>query len=239
MTKWLLFRDLNLRRNRSLKKTEMLISAPISLPLETQFFKAEIRVKNAPKTWRLGARLNWIVSIDGAGWARINGLESEDIHINKPEIFVVPSLLRVPVFRVGIPHWIESARFYLSLQSTFTSEEYSTMPFSQMPSPNTLQAKTTNERTLYPVKGPDGLVPSGELYPANARRGGLFIQNLSTQPLYLLFSNDETAQAGPDSKSLIVPANQVYETTISSTERCTFAFGGEGVGEVNCIELLA
>ncbi len=121
-----------------------------------------------------------------------------------------------------------------------TKEGDTSMPFSTMPSPNVLQAKVTTEKSLSPVKdATSGKVASGELYAANPRRGGIFVQNLTNQALYLLFSDTATESASQYTKSLVVPANQTFETQVVSTERVTYAFHGEGIGEALCIEFVA
>lgn len=104
-----LYRDIFLRRKRSLEPKEFMLSSPIRLPSDVFSFRAQIAVKNAPSTWYLGARIQWGI-VEKSGWARINGVDSSDIQINQPEIFLAPSVIRVPIFRLQIPYWIESAR---------------------------------------------------------------------------------------------------------------------------------
>lgn len=183
MGEWKLYRDLFLRRKRSLGAKEFLVSAPIALPSGVRDFRAEIRVKNVPGAWHLGARMQWVIA-DGAEWARINGVDSSDIQINQPEIFLAPSVIRTPIFRLQIPYWIESARFYLWL---LNKQEANAMSFFQptdlSPAASGLDAMVSNSETSVAVLA------------SNANRKSFTIRNHSTATLYLALGPTATLQS--------------------------------------------
>lgn len=183
MGEWSLYRDIFLRRKRSLEPREFMLSSPIRLPSDVFSFRAQIGVKNAPSTWYLGARIQWGI-VEESGWARINGVDSSDIQINQPEVFLSPSVIRHPIFRLQIPYWIESARFYLWL---LNKQEANAMSFFQptdlSPAASGLDAMVSNSDTSVAVLA------------SNANRKSFTIRNHSTATLYLALGPTATLQA--------------------------------------------
>lgn len=160
-----------------------MLSSPIRLPSDVFSFRAQIGVKNAPSTWYLGARIQWGI-VEESGWARINGVDSSDIQINQPEVFLSPSVIRHPIFRLQIPYWIESARFYLWL---LNKQEANAMSFFQptdlSPAASGLDAMVSNSDTSVAVLA------------SNANRKSFTIRNHSTATLYLALGPTATLQA--------------------------------------------
>ncbi len=171
-----------------------MLSSPIRLPSDVFSFRAQIGVKNAPSTWYLGARIQWGI-VEESGWARINGVDSSDIQINQPEIFMAPSVIRHPIFRLQIPYWIESARFYLWLLNT---QDISTMaifqPTDLSPASSAFDSKV------------DASTTSVSLLAANVNRKGFSVRNHSISDLHISLS----ATASPESAIKLEP-NAIYE----------------------------
>jgi len=183
MAEWILYRDLFLKRRKSLESREFMYSSAISLPPGTQSFRAQISVRNAPSTWYLGARIQWGV-IEDAGWARINGVDSSDIQINQPEIFLAPPIIRIPLFKLQVPYWIESARFYLWL---LNKQEVQAMTFfqptDQSPAASASDAMVSNSEA------------SVSILAANPDRKSFTIRNHSMATLYLALGPTATLQS--------------------------------------------
>lgn len=197
MGEWSLHRDIFLRRKRSLEPKEFMLSSPIRLPSDVFSFRAQIGVKNAPSTWYLGARIQWGI-IEESGWARINGVDSSDIQINQPEVFLAPSVIRHPIFRLQIPYWIESVRFYLWLLNT---QEDSTMPFFQPTDVSPASSATDVQIS--------SSIASVSVLAANKNRKGFTIRNHSVATMHVSFS----AFASLESTIKIAP-NGIYETSV-------------------------
>jgi hypothetical protein len=175
-----------------------MVSPPIVIPPENVFFRAQVVVKNAPATWYLGARIHWGV-FDGNEWAGINGLESSDIQINQPELFIVPAIIKNPSLQLHFPYWIDSVRFYLWL--SLSLKESNAMSIFQ---PVKNFTATTGGNAVVATS-----VTSVALLTANADRMGFTIRNNSVATLYIALGATATADS-----ALKIEPNAIYESPL-------------------------